>query len=103
MILGSTPADDIVCISKRTRVYHFKSQAHYCRIDSNWLSMFVSFISWKTNSESDSNGIVSLCLYRYSCGVLFSNFENDFYNYIIIFIVIVLGVNGSLVCCVQVS
>ncbi len=33
------------------------------------MSMFVSFISGKKLSESDSNDIVSLCLYRYSCGV----------------------------------
>ncbi len=46
------------------------SRAHYSRIDSDWVSMFLSFISWEKNrSESDSNDIVSLCLYHYSCGV----------------------------------
>ncbi len=45
------------------------SRARYSRIDSDWLSMFLSFISWKNRSESDSNDIFSLCLYRYSCGV----------------------------------
>ncbi len=46
------------------------SQAPYSRMNSDWMSMFVSFISWKKNrSGSDSNDIVSLCLYRYSCGV----------------------------------
>ncbi len=44
------------------------SRARDSRIDSDWLSVFVSFISWKKN-RSDSNDIVSLCLYRYSCGV----------------------------------
>lgn len=34
--------------------------------------MFLSFINWKKNcSECDSNNIVPLCCYRYSCGVDF--------------------------------
>ncbi len=46
------------------------SRACDSRIDSDWVSMILSFISWKKNhSGSDSNDIVSLCLYRYSCGV----------------------------------
>ncbi len=44
------------------------SPAQYSRLDSDWLSMFVSFISWK----NDSNDIASLCFYRYSCGVDYS-------------------------------
>ncbi len=39
-------------------------------MDSDWLSMSVSFIGWNKNrSESYSSDIVSLCLYRYSRGV----------------------------------
>ncbi len=49
------------------------SRARYSRMDSDWASVFVSFINWKKNrSESDSNDIVSLCLYRYSCGLCYS-------------------------------
>ncbi len=61
-ILSSTPANDIVCL--------FWAHVHDSRMDSDWLSMSVSFISWNKNrSESYSNDIVSLCLYRYSRGV----------------------------------
>ncbi len=56
-------------LSARASVF-LNYQARYSRIDSDWLSMFLLFISWtKNRSESDSNDIVSLCLYRYSCGV----------------------------------
>ncbi len=46
----------------------------------------------KNHSESDSNDIVSLCLFVWT--LLFFNIENDFQNYI--FIVIVIDVNGPL-------
>ncbi len=37
------------------------SQGRYSKTDSDWVSMFLSFISWgKKNSESDSNYIVSV-------------------------------------------
>ncbi len=46
------------------------SQARDSRINSDWVSMFVSFITGgKKYSESDSKDIIFLCLYRYSCGV----------------------------------
>ncbi len=54
----------------------------------------------KNHSENDFHDIVSLCIYR--CGVvwtlLFFNIDNDFLNYIfiIIFIVLILGVNKPL-------
>lgn len=35
----------------------------------DWLSMFYCLLSVKKYSESDSNSIVSLYLYRYSCGL----------------------------------
>ncbi len=63
--------------------------------------MFVSSISWKKNhSESHPNDIV-LCAFIVIAVVwtlLFFNTENDFKNYIfiVIFIVLVLGVNGAL-------
>ncbi len=66
-------------------------------MDSDWVLMFS--ISWKKNCESDSNDIVSLCLYiAVVRTLLLFNIENDFFNYIFIatFIVIVLGVNGPL-------
>ncbi len=59
------------------------SQACYSRIDSDWLSMFYRLTAGKNRSPSDSNNIVPLCLYRYSCGL---NIENDFQNYIFIVI-----------------
>ncbi len=61
--------------------------------------MLMFSISWKKKSESDSNDIVSLCLYiPVVRTLLLFNIENDFFNYIFIatFIVIVLGVNGPL-------
>lgn len=61
-------------------------------MDSDWLPMFVSFISWKNCSENDSNYIVPLCPYHLSCRL------SNYYSIIkTIFIVIVLGGNGSLV------
>ncbi len=46
------------------------SRAHYSRMDSDWLSVFFIVHQLEKNSSgSDSNDIVSLCLYLYSCGV----------------------------------
>ncbi len=46
------------------------SPAPYSRMDSDvWASVFIIHQLEKNRSESDSNDIVSLCLYRYSWGV----------------------------------
>ncbi len=67
-ILASTPAD--VLILSACSCAALNSPVRYSRMDSDWVSMFVSFISRKKHcSESDPEDIVSLCLYRYSCGV----------------------------------
>ncbi len=47
----------------------WKSRACYSRTDYDWLSIFIIHQLEKNRFESDSNDIVSLCLYRYSCGV----------------------------------
>ncbi len=46
------------------------SPARYSRVDSD-LAVNVCIVHQleKNRSESDSNQIISLCLYRYSCGV----------------------------------
>ncbi len=36
-----------------------------------WVSVFVLFIKMEKSSQSDSNNIGSLLIYRYSCGVEF--------------------------------
>ncbi len=66
MILASTPVNDI--LSARTSAT-LNSRACYSRIDSDCLSSFYHSSAGKKRSESDPNDIVSLCLYRYSCGV----------------------------------
>ncbi len=63
-ILASTPAD--VLILSACSCAALNSPVRYSRMDSDWVSMFVSFISRKKHcSESDPEDIVSLCLYRY--------------------------------------
>ncbi len=66
-VLASTPRYRRFILSARAPVA-LNSPAQYSRLDSDWLSMFVSFISWK----NDSNNIASLCFYRYSYGVDYS-------------------------------
>ncbi len=71
------------------------SQAHNSRIDSDWVSMFLLFISWKKNFLKVIPMISFLCAFIVIAVVwtlLFFNIEKDFYNYI--FIVIVLDANG---------
>lgn len=38
-------------------------------MDSDLLSLFLSFINWKNGPESDSSDMVSLCCYHCSCDV----------------------------------
>ncbi len=59
---ASTLVNDIVCILSAHASVSLNSPTHYSRMDSDWLSVFLSFI----NKGGDSNYIVSLCLYRYS-------------------------------------
>ncbi len=56
-ILASTPADDIARASAALNY-----RARYSRIDSDWMSMFLSFISWKKIVLK-----VMSTLYRYFC------------------------------------
>ncbi len=46
-IFASTPANDIVFILSARASAALNSRAHYSRMDSDWLSVFLSFISWK--------------------------------------------------------
>ncbi len=74
------------------------SPARDSRIDYDWLSIFLSFISWKKIVLKVIPTISFLCAFVMDVmwTLLFFNTENDFYNYIfiVIFIVIVPGVNG---------
>ncbi len=45
---------------------HLKCSSSLKQVDSDWLSMFLAFISWKNCSESHSNDIVPLCRYHYT-------------------------------------
>ncbi len=40
-------------------------------VDSDWLSLFSSFISWKRNTSNDSNKTIPQFHYRYSCSLGF--------------------------------
>ncbi len=71
------------------------------RIDYDCLSIFLSFISWKKNVLKVIPTISFLCAFIIIVVVwtlLFFNTENNFYNYIfmVIFIVIMPGVNRPL-------
>ncbi len=74
-ILASTPAnDDLFILSAHSSAaLHFR--ARDSRMDSDWMSMFVSFISWKNRSESDSSDI---CAFIVIALVWTFNIENDF-------------------------
>lgn len=50
---------------------------------------FLSFISWKNGSESESNDLISLRRYHYSCAVNSFTFKN--YIFMVIITVNVLG------------
>lgn len=71
------PVHTIYFIHTSSRYHLFIQSTHLSAafsssIDSDWVKVFLSFISWKKNiSESDSNDIISLCLYCYSRDVDF--------------------------------
>ncbi len=69
IVLYSGQYCSLFILSART-FFALNSRAHYSRMDSDWVSMsYHSSAGKKNHSESDSNDIVSLCLYRYSYGV----------------------------------
>ncbi len=78
------------------------SRARDSRMDSDWVSMFLSFISWKKIILKVIPMILFLSAFIVKAVVwtlrLF-NIENDVLNYIsiVIFIVIILGVDGPLI------
>ncbi len=56
-----------------------------CLVDSDWLSMFSTFISWKVIALKAINDIVPLCRYRCSCWVDCAVQENENnHNFIVI-------------------
>ncbi len=80
-----------ICILSARASVTLNYPARDSRMDSDWVSIILSFISLKKkNSGHDSNDF-SLCLYRYSCGMDYGFLELFIYGYLFYF---VLGVNG---------
>ncbi len=67
-------------------------------MDSDWLSVFLSFFNWtKNHSESDSSDIALLCGYCFSSDVNFTIFiESERLLKLYKAIIIILGVNDPL-------
>ncbi len=60
-------------------------------MDSDWLSMFLSFISWVKSLWKCFQQYVALCHYCYSCGVDFPIFILEHYlDFLVIIIIMVL-------------
>ncbi len=81
MILASTPANDIVCLLSAHASAALNSPAYYSRMDSDWLSIFLSFISLTKNVLKLIPMISFLCAFIVIIVVwtlLFFNIENDF-------------------------